>query len=72
MNMRANSNHLSLALTTLALATTSFSQTVSAATLYSVLDLGYITASDSDYVSVVDINSLSTTKVATQRTKIVF
>lgn len=56
--MRANSNHLSLALTTLALATTSFSQTVSAATLYSVLDLGYITASDSDYVSVVDINDL--------------
>lgn len=45
--MKANSNSLSLALTALALGiATSFPQSVSAATLYSVLDLGVITEFD--------------------------
>ncbi len=55
--MKANSNSLSLSLTALALAiATSFPQSVSAATLYSVLDLGVIT--EFDNVNATGLNDL--------------
>ncbi len=55
--MKANSRQLSLSLTSLALAiATSSSQSVSAATLYSVFDLGGVT--ETDTVEVSDVNDL--------------
>lgn len=55
--MKANSKSLSLALTALALGiTTSFPQALSAATLYSVLDLGVIT--EFDNVDATGLNDL--------------
>ncbi|KJH71766.1 PEP-CTERM sorting domain-containing protein [Aliterella atlantica] len=55
--MKANNTQLSLVITTLALAiNTSFSQSASAATLYSVLDLGVVSGIDT--VDAIDVNDL--------------